>query len=1046
MTTQMPNKAIATITSKRTSRHIRAARTLAYSAILFILLLLAGCSEEGNSSPNFEGPANEAFPLQPTSRFPVGATFYLPGVDWTLTESPTTNTNALFTGDNDVSRFTPIVTGEYSFTNVEGLTQRIGVVDAIPYEHYNYYPNSSVTRVGDEIWVAHVFDAHISRIQPETGEVLGTIATGPWPVAIAWAEGMNVAVVAQKAGDTLGIIDIASNQLIDAIWVGDEPADVVTSPDGRWAYVSLTTDDAVARVSLEERALIDTLPTNSTPSSLAMNDDGTQLFVASYRSGKGDRLDGTYDEKSDLYDVAIVATAKFVVTGYLESVGSNINAIHADGDRLYVATTRVSPAENNSLDPNNMGFRHTVAAYDVAARTEIASADIGRQPSAPDYAVRPFGLVRLGDHIWVTVEGSDLLLGLDSEDLSEVARYEVTGRPRSLMAHNGKLFVHGVQSYVLLNVNPADGTNTTIALSGDPRPADVAGGQYIYTGHGEYGGANHSCAECHIDGLTDGNQWRAGVFDYSSVPRPFFWMEGTSPLGWPADGADLYSYTFGVPGPTMGVKMSNEFHSVFYAYLAALVPPPAANGKTRLDGSMTEMAVRGREVFEDAGRCAGCHMGPLTTNRMLYPEGITSTSPTDVPSLVGAYRHAYWFIDGSTRDMGTTVDYLLPYAGAKLDSTERDDLTRYLEELTTREFFVLASKPEENATSAMVYGPNDPIKLIFSHPVLDQPKNLSRIRLVDDANSTVPTTVHAALRHVELQPTEVLAANSHYSVVVEEAFEAFNEMKMGVDTRIPFKTAVAPALQLEGEYVLTIYRPGLNVETKAYDPNVIIPIETPLVATPTPFGADVVATLNAETSTEYKVVIEGTDSHWPALIMPLSGDLMGKSFPTQSELTDEDGDGIADTGEGTLFFRSPGLEAEDVEWTIHRPEETSDAVCGTVEGNHEVVLEFAEDGSPTIQWEADVDALGYYVTDPEATTPVGPGVVKGGAAYWVLQTPDFPNGFRGPIRYGIAPENSLDVTEDSGGLKGGSPLPETGCVKLTIGFSDFSLTVITYEP
>ncbi len=1017
-----------------------------YGAALWMWLsLFSGCSDEQNDAVSSQDSAGDILPLQPTLRFPIGSTFYLPGSGWTVSDAPESNANIIFDGPEGFSRFTPVVGGEYRFEKVDGSTQTLVVVNDSPYEHYNYYPTSSVTRVGDEIWVAHVFDPHISRIDPKTGEVVGTIATGPWPVAIAWVEGMDVALVAQKAGDTLGIIDLSTHQLVDAVWVGDEPADVVVSPDGEWAYVSLTTDDAVARVSVSDRVRHSVVETNSTPTSLDLSVDGSTLYVASYRSAIGERSDGSYDEKADLYDIAVVDTSAFKVSGYIESVGSNINGILVDGDVLHVATTRMSPAINNNLDPNNPGFTHTVATYDLSTREEVTSADIGRQESSSGFAVRPFGLVRLDDTLWVVSEGSDLLLGLEASDLSEQVRYDVPGRPRALLHNEGSLYVHGVKSYNVNVVNPINGEQERIELGGDPRPMTVAAGQYLYTGTGDFGGANHSCNECHVDALSDGNLHRVGVFDYKAVSRTFFWMEGTHPIGTEGDGADLNSYVFGVPGPTIGMNIDDDIQEYFYAYLAALVPPPAANGKTRLDGSMTESALRGKAVFENEAGCVSCHVGPLRTDQRQYSL-VGRESPTDVPSLIGAYRHAFWLLDGSARDLGTAVDAMLEISGRTLDEGQRDDVVRYLQELTTRDFFLLDSKPLRHQKNAMTFGPDAPIRLTLSHAVLDSEVNLSALALRDSEGQSVDISVVASARHLVVTPATDLEYSTQYTLLIPKGFEAFNESKFKQDTELKFETAPAPELKLEGEYLMTIMRPGLDVQTQRYNYDVLIAAESALVAEPTPFGARVKATFNDRLTTEYDVVVEGTTSRWPPLIMPTSDNLFGKTYPANAELVDDDGDGVVDRGEGTLFYRSPGLEAEDVVWTLARPVDQEEAVCGMAEGSHEVTLQMGDGNLPVVSWEDDIDALGYYVTEPSGQPPLGPGVVSNGDAYWVLQTPDFPNGFRGPISYGVAPENSLDVSEANGSIIGGVELPETGCIKLTIDFADFSRTVITYVP
>lgn len=143
------------------------------SLALALALIPAGCLEE------IDPGELEDLELQPTRRFPLGSTFYLPlpaQSRWELVTAPEGNANAVVPGADGYARFTPVVAGDYEF-RVVGTDERrtLTVVDEIPYEHFNYYPTTSITRVGEELWVAHVFDPHLSRIDPASGQVLGTI-------------------------------------------------------------------------------------------------------------------------------------------------------------------------------------------------------------------------------------------------------------------------------------------------------------------------------------------------------------------------------------------------------------------------------------------------------------------------------------------------------------------------------------------------------------------------------------------------------------------------------------------------------------------------------------------------------------------------------------------------------------------------------------------------------------------------------------------------------------------------------------------------------
>lgn len=1015
----------------------RTARTL---AVTLALTGLGGCGGGDDVQLGDLDP----LPLQQVKRFPVGSTFFLGSPErgrWALERAPAGNANAVVEGDDGYFRFTPLVAGDYEF-RVPGTGERrtLTAVDGAPYEHFNYYQTSSLARVGAELWAAHLFNPQVSRIDPASGAVLGTVQTGPWPAALAFSAAEGVVLVAHKAGDTVGFIDVAAGRMVDALWVGDEPADIVLSADGATAYVSLTTEAAVAVVDVARRAVVERIAVNDNPTSLALSADGQTLYVANYRSAVGDRLQFAADARNDQYDIAVVDTAARTVRGHIGGVGSVIGGLLLAGDRLHVATTRVAVAELSGAE-GMTAFRHSVVTYGTASLAELRAVDVGRQDSSGGLAVRPFGMALAGGTLWVTFEGSDLVVGLDPDTLAETGRFAAGGRPRTILADDERLYVHGAQAYTVTVAGSDGAAQRTIALQGDPRAASLALGQQVYTGVGARGGVNHSCADCHVDGLTDGNVWSAGGFSESSS-RPMFWLEGTSPIGWEGDAFDLFSYLYGSPGPTIGLNVDTTLHQAFHDYLAALIPPPPANGKTTRDGDLTEAARRGEALFRGKANCAGCHAGPLTTAGLRLPGGGTQTDhPIVVPSLVGAYRHGHWLVNGAARSLGEAVDAMLPLAGGvTLSAAEKSDLVRYLEELTAREFFVLHSTPAAGAAQARSEGD---LRLTFSHPVLADPGNLERVRLLRASGEAVPATVRADGRHLTLSPAAPLDPGAKYSLVVGAGLEAFNERSLAADLTIPFTVAQAPALQLAGDYVITVFHPNLDMVNKRYDPEVIIPVTVAVTATPTGDGARLDARITPILDAVLDVTIAGDRSYWPPFPFPVGPGFLNRSFPTELELVDDDADGVADRGESTLLLRSPGLEASGVRWTIQR--DTGAPVdCSGAEGEHEVTLTTDDMGAPTVDWTDDVDALGYYVTDADAKPPAGPGPVTGGAAYWAVSTASFPTGFRGPITYGQLPVGATDVSMDSGAPTGGAALPPASCIKLTLVFSDFKSTVLRY--
>lgn len=1005
-----------------------------------VVLALVGCGGEA-----VEIGELQPLPLQAARRFPVGATYFLPDPvagHWEVEAAPADNENVVVAGNDGFSRFTPVVAGDYAF-RIAGSDERraLTAVREVPYEHFNYYATTSLATVGEQLWVAHLYDPQISRVDPASGKITGTIVTGPWPAALAWSEAQGVALVAHKAGDTLGVIDVAAGRLVDAVWVGDEPAAIVVSPDGATAYVSLATEDAVVVVDIASRQVTGRIAANKNATTLALSDDGSVLYVASYCSAVGDRQQFAAEPRNDRFDIAVIDTATLTVTGHIEDVGSVIGGLLLAGDRLYVATTRVAVRELSGQE-GMTAFRHSVAAYDTKSLKEVKAVDVGRQEGSKGLAVRPFGMALAGGSLWVSFEGTDEVVGLDPKTLAERGRFAAEGRPRAITASGERLFVHGAQGYTVTVASSAGVVERVIGLDGDPRDAGVAAGQALYTGVGAKGGVNHSCADCHVDGLTDGNVWSAGGFS-ESASRPMFWLEGTAPIGWEGDAHDLFSYLYGSPGPTIGATVTTELHQAFYDYLAALIPPPPANGATLRDGSPSEQALRGQAVFAGKGNCAGCHAGPLKSQELRLPGGGTQPDhPIVVPSLIGAYRHGHWLVNGAAWDLGEAVEAMLKLSAGRVDAGEKQDLVRYLQELTAREFLVLATVPAAGDEHVRSTGE---LRVTLSHPVFAAAENLKRVRLVGADGEDVAITVTADRRHLTIVPDAALQAGGAYTLIVGAGFEAWSERTLAEDHEVKFTVAAAPELKLDGAYVLTVEHPNLDMVNKRYDPSVIIPIELAIAAKANAYGATVVETVTPQLTTTLDVVIAGETSYWPPFPFPVGPGFLNRSFPSEMVLVDDDADGVADRGESTLLLRSPGLEASGVVWRIGRESAEPMGCDGAMEGEHVVELVTDDAGAPTVSWADDVDALGYYVTDVAAKTPLGPGPVTEGETYWAVSTASFPTGFRGPVVYGELPMGATDVSEDSMAPTGGAPLPAASCVKLTLVFSDFKSSVLRYQ-
>ena len=214
------------------------------------------------------------------------------------------------------------------------------------------------------------------------------------------------------------------------------------------------------------------------------------------------------------------------------------------------------------------------------------------------------------------------------------------------------------------------------------------------------------------------NAWGAGKYDPRSnidglskpvVIPPAFGLAGIHRITFTGDGEDIMYWNRyvavsqmgglgSVSEPRLNISITHGAEDLVTSKLPALqayqlslsAPPPPA-------GSFDPVAaVRGRLVFEGAGRCATCHSGPAFTdaNSVLHPP-VDSMAEPETPSyasrsatkqyrttpLKGVWQHPPYFHDGSAATLHDVVNTYNTKQGLGLSSGDIADLAEYLKAL-----------------------------------------------------------------------------------------------------------------------------------------------------------------------------------------------------------------------------------------------------------------------------------------------------------------------------------------------------------------------------
>jgi len=919
-------------------------RARSVAGVLAVALGTTACGAgegEGLSTP----PSCMAtpLPLQNARSFALGETLYLPRLSgagcpsaaaWEVSSAPPDSRNRVYIDGAPEPRFTPDRPGTYRFhvPSVPSIVFELDVVARGPRERFrNHYLPAlyGAAQVEDEIWTANGPTYTVTRARPSRSsgrwDVAQEIAVGSWPAAIAWRAPLTTVLVAQRGADTIGFVDRERGVLEDALWVGDEPTGLALSPDATKLYVSLPTMRQVAVVDVQARTVAARVEVGFDPRALALTPDGDRLFVASYRAGNREKdLKGTYGP-GDGEALWVVDTRSLSVVDRVTSLSAVHRAIAVSDDatELYVAATDGDPIPSQG-DATAKSFIHEaiVLGIDVAgigSSGPLRRADLTRQPGSGGPVVSPAALLPRGDTLWVSAESSGLVLALDRQTLAEKTRTAVGAGARQLLPlADGSLAVHCTQSSELWFVDAGGQAIGAIGLVGeDGRPPPIALGEQVFTRPGGNFGTNHACASCHTETANDGMVWRFGTGLWDNV-RPLQLLSATSPVGWAAYVSNTQVFGYTGPSSIVSRPVTPEEAEGMDLFLASLIGAPRATGRTRLDGSYTEAALRGKALFESKARCATCHTPPLYTSREMAPVG-KSGVPADVPSLLGVYRHAAFFVKGGARRLEQAVEVAADFVGVPLTAAEKQDIVDFLYQLTPKGGAPLGIWPDIDSAEA-VETTVEPW-VAFADPV--------------DATLPGATAAATATPFVKLETEAGVAVAGHVEVdgwrirfipdapLAEGAAYVFRVL-----AGLPFQSGGALEAERRSRFQVGARPVGTWPATALMQVQLSFPPGSP----PTPVPLLLRSTPSSSPSEPLSVVVAptvfGNQQRQPAwvrldgdrmlmapLALPVTPTATANASRLIGRVTNAEG-GIIRKVEGTLRLSGPSIDVPDVPFTI----------------------------------------------------------------------------------------------------------------------------------
>jgi YVTN family beta-propeller protein len=860
-----------------------------------------------------------AAPLEHAVRLPLGETLFFDRDDY-LSFWPTALgcAPALVTAPDgagatlapDGRRVTPDVAGEWRFS--VGAQTLVVTVDDTPltadsFLNFNYTPVEPLALDADgAIWVANPPSNAIQRVavSQNVATAAELVPTGSWPTALAMWPGSALMLVSQTGRDSLGFIDLTTRRVVDAIQVGNEPAGIALDLDaaaGPQAWVVLGGEDSVVRVDLTTRAVTAHVAVGHEPRAVTFDPATRRLYVASLISGNAHPsgpLQKTPLADEDQHDIAVIDVDSATAVGQIVAVGTILRGMLLLPGAPARMAVSYSEARNdkNSIAAGSRPHEHGLAIVDLEPGSPtqwrvVKRVDLDMQPGSAGPAASPFSMALTPDQsrLIVSLSAGRALLYLDATTFAETARVAVGADPRGLVIAHDRVWTTTWLDGMLVDAPlvPTIGSGSDkveIPVGRDPTPENVRAGQRMFNDAAFSAGGDFSCNNCHIDGLTDGLVWNI-LLDGNVNTLAFRNVGGTGPFLWGGFLPTLFDFSREVLR-LVGADATGVEMALLTDYMQSVTAPP--NPHTLPGGRLTDAGFRGRVLFEtevEAGGagCIACHSGPLFTNGEQVP-GKTAGFTTDVPSLLGAYdtgpwgRHAQWLT------LEAMVAYAADFTEASLSEAELTDLTDYVRQLPSDLLYLTSANPLDGSRSVWN---QTPVELVFSALLKDG--QAGKLHLATEAGDPVAGTWQISGRHARFSPeAEALALETAFVITIDAGLEAALGERLVQSTTIEFATGALPAFEVAARWRWTVTGAVSGVMEMAF-----IQSKGGRLSGVVLDGGGLVDADHLE-----GVLVGDTMIIEPFLVSSPFGQVLVDEVV--ATMVDEDGDGLADSGKGTV--------------------------------------------------------------------------------------------------------------------------------------------------
>ena len=333
----------------------------------------------------------------------------------------------------------------------------------------------------------------LSVINVATNTVLATVPVGSGPTGVAVNPAGTRVYVANKQDSLISVLDTATNSIIATVQIGVTSFGVAVNPAGTRVYITSPSANTVLVLDTATHTVLATVPVGPGPTGVAVNPAGTRVYVANTGSNTISVLD--------------TATNTVLTTVKLGQFGPVGVAINPAGSRVYVAegggeisvldtatNTVLAAVSLQGTEPQGVavnatgsrvyvakGASYDVSVLDTATNRIIATVPVGVFPIAFGQFIAP---LQSPPQLVLTLTGcTTCRMGDRLTVQAHVTNADTTTVQMEVKV--GVRLPNGTPANLLgefLKVPLPGGLDTTVTVFDSPLPAGLPQGSWTFEG------------------------------------------------------------------------------------------------------------------------------------------------------------------------------------------------------------------------------------------------------------------------------------------------------------------------------------------------------------------------------------------------------------------------------------------------------------------------------------------------------------------------------------------------------------------------------------